>query len=44
MLPTWYPALYLQLESQSAQVFQPEEDYLAQFGEKNMVVFKLNPP
>jgi hypothetical protein len=44
MLPTWYPELYLQLESQSAQVFQPEEDYLAQFGEKNMVVFKLNPP
>lgn len=41
MLPTWYPDLHRQLESQQAQVFQPQETYLAQFGEKNMVVFKL---
>ncbi len=41
MLPTWYPDLYLQLEKRQAPVFQPQETYLAQFGEKNMVVFKL---
>ncbi|MBN9388635.1 MAG: hypothetical protein J0I20_11325 [Chloroflexi bacterium] len=42
MLPNWYPDLYTQLSAKQAPVFQPQETYLAQFGEKNMAVFKLN--
>ncbi|HEX2914243.1 MAG TPA: hypothetical protein VH186_25820 [Chloroflexia bacterium] len=41
MLPSWYPDLYEQLEKQGIKVFQPQETYLEQFGEKNMVVYKL---
>ncbi len=41
LLPNWYPDLYAQLSGQQAPVFQAQETYLAQFGEKNMTVFKL---
>lgn len=41
LLPNWYPDLYTQLSGQGQKVFQPQETYLAQFGEENMAVFKL---
>ncbi len=41
ILPTWYPELNDQFEKENRKVFQPQETYLEQFGEKNMAIFKL---
>lgn len=41
MLPTWYSDLNDQFEKENRKVFQPQETYLEQFGEKNMAIFKL---
>ena len=41
MLPTWYPQLYEGLKNGPPIVFEPKETYLAQFGQQNMVVYKL---
>ncbi len=41
LLPTWYPDLYSELEKKPLKVFQPQETYLEEFGEKNMAVYKL---
>jgi hypothetical protein len=41
LLPTWYPALNEQLGREGRKVFQPQETYLEQYGEKNMAVFRL---
>lgn len=41
LLPTWYPEINAELEQAGLKVFQPQETYLAQFGEQNMAVFRL---
>lgn len=41
LFQSWYPKLYEQLEKTNQKVFEPQETYLAQFGEKNMAVYKL---
>jgi hypothetical protein len=41
LLPTWYPRINAELEKAGQKVFQPQETYLAQFGEQNMAVFRL---
>lgn len=41
LLPNWYSEINAELEKTAAKVFEPQEEYLAQFGERNMIVYKL---
>jgi hypothetical protein len=42
LLPSWYDKLNDTLEKENRKVFAPQETYLEQYGEKNMVIFKIS--